>query len=89
MARVEAFYSGRVQGVGFRNTAASQAVDLDLTGMVRNLPDGRVHLIAEGPRREIETLIERIEQQMPGHIQNVIVDWQPPTREFESFEISY
>ena len=42
---------GRVQGVGFRYTVRSLAVGFDVTGFVRNLPDGRVHLVVEGGRR--------------------------------------
>ena len=47
-------YSGSVQGVGFRYTARTVAAGFEITGTVRNLPDGRVELIAEGPREELE-----------------------------------
>lgn len=42
-----------MQGVGFRHTARSVAAGFDITGTVRNLPDGRVHLVAEGPETEL------------------------------------
>ena len=45
----EIYYSGRVQGIGFRYTARSIAAGRRVTGFVRNLPDGRVHLIVEVP----------------------------------------
>ncbi len=49
---MEIFYSGHVQGVGFRYTAKSVATGYEIAGVVRNLPDGRVELVAEGPRAE-------------------------------------
>ena len=48
----EVYYAGNVQGVGFRYTARCAAAGLDVTGFVRNLPDGRVHLVVEGPPRD-------------------------------------
>ncbi len=47
-------YSGQVQGVGFRYTAKTVATGFDLTGTIRNLADGRVELVAEGRREELE-----------------------------------
>jgi acylphosphatase len=57
---VEIFVSGRVQGVGYRAFAEREAAMLGLTGFVRNLPDGRVQLEAEGNRRDLEKLIDRL-----------------------------
>jgi acylphosphatase len=51
--RLEIWYSGRVQGVGFRHTTRTVAAGFDVTGTVRNLPDGRVHLLAEGAEEEL------------------------------------
>ena len=48
------FYSGHVQGVGFRYTAKTAAAGFEISGIVRNLSDGRVELIAEGAREELE-----------------------------------
>ena len=53
-SRVRIFYSGSVQGVGFRYTAKTVAAGFEITGVVRNLPDGRVELVAEGARAELE-----------------------------------
>lgn len=52
--RMEITYSGHVQGVGFRYTARTVAAGFEVSGSVRNLPDGRVELIAEGERAELE-----------------------------------
>jgi acylphosphatase len=60
MQRVTVFYSGRVQGVGFRATVRYIARGYDVTGMVRNLPDGRVELIAEGAKAELTAFLEGI-----------------------------
>jgi acylphosphatase len=56
---MQIFYSGCVQGVGFRYTAKTVATGFEVTGIVRNLPDGRVELIAEGARGELEAFRRR------------------------------
>src|SRR5476649_3005561 len=53
--RMKIFYSGRVQGVGFRYTARTVAAGFEITGFIRNLTDGRVELVAEGDGDELET----------------------------------
>jgi len=60
MERVTVLYSGRVQGVGFRATVRYLACGYDVTGTVRNLPDGRVELIAEGARAELKAFLDGI-----------------------------
>jgi acylphosphatase len=60
MQRVAVFYSGRVQGVGFRATVRHVARGYEVTGSVRNLPDGRVELIAEGTKEELQAFLEGI-----------------------------
>jgi acylphosphatase len=60
MQRVTVFYSGRVQGVGFRATVRHLARGYDVTGTVRNLADGRVELVAEGAKAELEAFLEGI-----------------------------
>lgn len=56
--RVHFWVSGRVQGVGFRYHTQVRATELGLLGWVRNLADGRVEVVAEGPRAQIEKLVE-------------------------------
>ena len=68
MARV-VYYSGRVQGVGFRATAASVARrHPDVRGWVRNLPDGRVELLADGPAPAVEAFLADVRDRMAGYI---------------------
>ena len=69
MQRVTVLYSGRVQGVGFRATIRHLACGYDVTGFVRNLPDGRVELIAEGAKPELKAFLEGIaESELSGFI---------------------
>jgi len=65
----QVFYEGRVQGVGFRWTAKRIAQGFDVTGSVRNLPDGRVELQVSGDRTEVAGFLEEIrESTLAGHI---------------------
>ena len=57
VVRVRVFVDGRVQGVGFRASAAREAVRLGVTGWARNLPDGRVEAVYEGPRAAVEDML--------------------------------
>jgi serine/threonine-protein kinase RsbW len=81
-------FSGNVQGVGFRFNAESIASRFTLTGYVRNLPDGRVELVAEGDKAELDRFQKSIEQSMNGHIQRVEVQDSSPSCEFLSFRIT-
>jgi acylphosphatase len=86
--RMQIFYSGRVQGVGFRYTAKTVAMGYDLSGMVRNLPDGRVELVAEGAKDELEAFREAIRESGLGHfIQKEEASWGEAQSEFRGFEI--
>lgn len=60
--RIRVFFSGRVQQVGFRWRSKSHAEQLGLVGWVRNLEDGRVELLAEGPAQQLESLLERLDR---------------------------
>ena len=59
--RIHAYFSGDVQGVGFRNTAKHYATKLGLLGWVKNLPDARVELVAEGPESHLATFLTQLE----------------------------
>jgi acylphosphatase len=87
--RLKIFYSGRVQGVGFRYTAKTVATGFEIAGCVRNLPDGRVELIAEGARTELEGFRDAIRGAgLAGFIQSEQISWDEAKNEFRSFEIS-
>lgn len=63
--RLTAFVSGTVQGVGFRWWTRSRSLELGLVGTATNLADGRVEVVAEGPRRACEQLLELLTEQPP------------------------
>ena len=87
-SRMHIFYSGHVQGVGFRYTTRSVATGFEVTGTVRNLLDGRVELIAEGPRGELEAFQSAIhEAGLKNLIRKEDVNWSEATGEFRGFEI--
>ena len=87
-ARMSVNYSGRVQGVGFRYTTKTVATGFELTGIVRNLPDGRVELVAEGARDELEAFRQAIRDSgLEGFIRDEQVNWTTATGEFRGFEI--
>lgn len=81
-------YSGRVQGVGFRHTVKSLAPGFDLSGTVRNLEDGRVELVAEGSREELEAFREEIRKSGVAHfIRDEQLVWEPAMGGLKGFEI--
>ncbi len=83
-----AVYAGRVQGVGFRYAAQELAADFDLNGYVRNLPEGTVEVLAEGPAGDVEKFFTAIERRMAGYIDDKsIQDAPPPGR--KGFQIRY
>jgi acylphosphatase len=87
--RLNVFYSGRVQGVGFRYTVKTVAAGFEITGFIRNLPDGRVELAAEGTREELTAFHEAIiGAGLAGFIRDEQVIWADAKNEFSGFEIS-
>jgi acylphosphatase len=86
--RLHIFYSGRVQGVGFRFTVKMLAHEFEVTGAVRNLSDGRVELIAEGQGGELEAFHRAIRDSELGHfIRQEETSWGEAKNEFRGFEI--
>ncbi len=82
------FYSGRVQGVGFRYAVRTAATGFEVTGIVRNLPDGRVELVAEGAPSELEEFRRAIRESGLDHfIRDEAVSWTEGKNEFCGFEI--
>jgi acylphosphatase len=87
--RMTVFYSGHVQGVGFRYTAKTVAAGFDITGSVRNLPDGRVELTAEGAREELDAYRAALHDAgLAGFIRAEQVNWADARNEFRGFDIA-
>ena len=73
-----AYYSGRVQGVGFRFTAQHIAEGFAVSGFVRNLPDGRVEVLAEGPSEQVDGFLSALNQRMADYVDEVRVEDETP-----------
>lgn len=66
-----AYFTGRVQGVGFRYCALQVAREYEVSGYVSNLPDGRVIVEAEGTREEVDAFIKAVEERMHGYVRKL------------------
>ena len=77
--RLTAWVTGRVQGVGFRWWTRARALELGLSGWARNLDDGRVEVVAEGPRQAAEVLLGLLQGSgTPGQVRLVVERWSEP-----------
>jgi acylphosphatase len=89
MARLHLVIAGRVQGVGFRLSAAEVAQGLGVRGWVRNLADGRVELLAEGARPALEALLEHCRQGPAGAaVEGVEARWAEHGGELGRFTVT-
>lgn len=85
-AHVTAWVEGRVQGVGFRFWVRALAVERGLRGWASNLPDGRVEVVAEGPRSSCEQLLSALRgPDTPGHVTRVADQWSSPREDVADF----
>jgi acylphosphatase len=83
------YYSGHVQGVGFRYTTRTKAQQYEVTGYVENLDDGRVLVVVEGRPEEIERFLANLGETMQQFIRRADVSQSPATGEFRLFEIRH
>jgi len=81
------FFTGRVQGVGFRYTALQVAKEFEVSGWVRNLPDGRVQLEAEGAPRTVKDFVVALEERMHGYIRKTERQSAKRPPQFAGFDI--
>ncbi len=87
--RLHVFYSGHVQGVGFRYTVKSVAAGFDVCGTVRNLPDGRVELVVEGETPELKAFQQAIRDEgLGGLIRDEQAEWSLAQGGLRGFEIA-
>ena len=87
ISRSVVYFSGHVQGVGFRYTVMQTAKEFELSGYVSNLADGRVLLEAEGERSEINAFVEAVSERMEGYIRKVERTDQTASRQHLGFSI--
>ncbi|HWB60167.1 MAG TPA: acylphosphatase [Chthoniobacteraceae bacterium] len=86
----QVFYEGRVQGVGFRYTVRNIAKGFEVTGWVRNLPDGRVELQACGEADEVNAFLTGVEEsELNGNIRKAEKREIPPLNDVKGFEIRF
>lgn len=88
-ARAHLYISGRVQGVGFRASTEEEAKRIGgLTGWVRNLSDGRVEAVIQGPKDKVEKLVQWCHKgPASAEVKKVETSWEPPADEFKTFEV--
>ena len=88
LASLDAIVRGRVQGVGFRYFVLDLAIGLGLVGWVANMPDGTVRCVAEGSRRDLETLLAALGTgPLGGRVDDVQVMWGVARGVFERFSV--
>ena len=89
--RAHVTVDGRVQGVCFRMDTRSAAMERDVKGWVRNMPDGRVEAVFEGDESNVKSLLKWFDTAGPplARIGKIAVEWEPYTGEFGSFNVTY
>ncbi len=85
----EAWVTGRVQGVWFRNFTQKKATALGVVGYVENLDDGRVHLVAEGTPEQVAALLKALEKGPPGARVDRIDTDEIQAEAFTDFSVRY
>ncbi len=87
-ARARMRVTGLVQGVWYRQSTANEAARLGLAGTVRNLVDGSVEVVAEGPREDVEALAAWCRRGPPAaRVDDVAVAWEEPRGEKRPFTV--
>ena len=87
--KAHVFIEGKVQGIFYRMWTREQAQKLGLAGWVRNLEDGRVEAVFEGPKDKVEKMVKKCHKgpNLAG-IEHIDVNWEEATGEFGTFEIT-
>ena len=87
--RLHVYFSGHVQGIGFRYSVKQLTLEFEVTGWIKNLPDGRVEMVAEGKHYELETFQAAIpDAGLRRFIHETHSNWSEGTGEFKDFEIA-
>lgn len=83
------YYSGQVQGIGFRYTLQDIAKDHKVCGWVKNLDDARVEVVAEAEEEDLHNFLQQVNQQFSQYIKDVNIEWFPAGGEFRDFTIKF
>lgn len=86
--QLHAYFTGRVQGVGFRFTCQDIAREMGITGWVKNLTDGRVEVLAESEEEKVSEFFSRLKHYFSRYIQDAQADLQGASGEFSDFSIA-
>ncbi len=87
--QVHVFYSGQVQGIGFRYTLSDIASYHKVSGWVKNLEDTRVEVVAEAEEELLGTFLQQINQHFSRYIKDVNLEWLPASGEFRDFKVIF
>jgi acylphosphatase len=87
--RYDMTFTGTVQGVGFRYTTVTVAQGYDVSGWVRNEPNGSVRCVVEGPKPELDRFVASVKQAMQGNINDVAIVQSNATGEFNGFTLRH
>ena len=89
MKQLHIFFSGQVQGVGFRYRAKEIADSLKIAGFVKNLSDGRVELVIQGDKKMLESLVSNLKREFVQNIKKTEISWDNDFQKLSNFEIRY
>ncbi len=82
-------FKGHVQGVGFRYSSYRITGGYDITGYVRNLPDGTVEMLAQGSQAEVDNCLDEIQAYFSGYIRDCQIKSVPTNPRYDDFRITY
>lgn len=87
--RYHIFFSGEVQGVGFRYTARALASRYSINGWVKNLNDGKVELEVEGNKNDLDVFLKDLKEEFKGHLADIELQELPASSEHVDFRIRF
>lgn len=88
--RAHIFIEGKVQGVGFRYFTKTGAQEMGLKGWVKNLADGRVEAVFEGPKEKVMTMVEKCQKgPRAGRVESIDLQWEEIDKKLTEFSVKY
>jgi len=82
-------FLGHVQGVGFRYTAQQIAHQYHVAGFVRNLPDGTVEMLLQGPTQDIDNCLREVQDSFEGYIRDTRIEEAPFNPRYTDFRVAF